>query len=340
VTDLTAEEAERQALAGAEEIPLGRYGLQLGTVGVGLVLLIIFMLGAPDTWLSSGIYRSLMSTVPFTALMALALTMLIIGREIDLSFGSVMAVGTLVFVETSDAVGLVPVGLLAGLLAGTAVGLLNGVIVVRLGIPSLVATIGALFFWRGVVLVVTDGVGETTVDMRGSFVYELLVGRLDVPLLGRIPAQMLWLLALTVVLWFLLNRHRLGAHTYLVGDNPDSARMMGVNTARVRMTLFALMGLFAAFAGIVATFEQNYFWPTLGEGQLLPTISTVFLGGTSVFGGTGTIFGTAVAAFIIGAIEPGIVSLDLTGFYTQVIYGAIIVVSLAMQATLRKRITR
>lgn len=116
--------------------------------------------------------------------------------------------------------------------------------------------------------------------------------------------------------------------------------MMGVNTARVRMTLFGLMGLFAAFAGILATFEQNYFWPTLGEGQLLPTISTVFLGGTSVFGGTGTILGTAVAAFIIGAIEPGIVSLDLTGFYTQIIYGAIIVVSLAMQATLRKRISR
>lgn len=340
MTDVTAEEAERRALAGAEELPLGRYGLQIGTVGVGLVLLIVFMLGAPDTWLSSSIYRSLMSTVPFTALMALTLTMLIIGREIDLSFGSVMAVGTLVFMEISDAVGLVPVGLLAGLLAGLGAGLLNGLIVVRLGIPSLVATIGTLFFWRGIVLVVTDGVGETTVDLRGSVVYDLLVGRLDLPLLGRIPAQMLWLLVLAVALWFLLNRHRLGAHAYLVGDNPESARMMGVNTARVRMTLFALMGLFAAFAGILATFEQNYFWPTLGEGQLLPTISTVFLGGTSVFGGTGTIFGTAVAAFIIGAIEPGIVSLDLTGFYTQIIYGAIIVLSLAMQATLRKRISR
>jgi simple sugar transport system permease protein len=151
---------------------------------------------------------------------------------------------------------------------------------------------------------------------------------------------MLWLLVLAVALWFLLNRHRLGAHTYLVGDNPESARMMGVNTGRVRIILFALMGVFAAFAGIVATLEQNYFWPTVGEGQLLPTISTVFLGGTSVFGGTGTIFGTAVAAFIIGAIEPGIVSLDLTGFYTQIIYGAIIVLSLAMQATLRQRISK
>jgi simple sugar transport system permease protein len=340
VTDLTAEEAERQALAEAQEIPLGRYGLQIGTVGVGLVLLIVLMLGAPDTWLSSSIYRALMSTVPFTALMALTLTMLIIGREIDLSFGSVMAVGTFAFVQVSDAVGLVPVGLLAGLLAGLGAGLLNGLIVVRLGIPSLVATIGTLFFWRGVVLVLTDGVGETTVDLRGSVVYDLLVGRLDLPLLGRIPAQMLWLLVLAVALWFLLNRHRLGAHTYLVGDNPESARMMGVNTGRVRIILFALMGVFAAFAGIVATLEQNYFWPTVGEGQLLPTISTVFLGGTSVFGGTGTIFGTAVAAFIIGAIEPGIVSLDLTGFYTQIIYGAIIVLSLAMQATLRQRMSK
>jgi simple sugar transport system permease protein len=334
--------AEEPAQPAEIELPvvLRRYGLQIGTLAVGLMLWAVFLLGAPETFTSGSIYRALMSTVPFTALMALTLTMLVIGREIDLSFGSVMAVGTLTFMEISNVVGLPFVGLLAGLGAGLGAGLLNGLIVVRLGIPSLVATIGTLFLWRGFVLVVTNGVGETTVDMRGSFVDDLLVGRLDVPLLGRVPAQMLWLIALAAVLWVVLNRHRLGAHTYLVGDNPESARMMGVNTARVRMTLFGLMGLFAGFAGIVATLEQNYFWPTVGEGALLPTISTVFLGGTSVFGGTGTIFGTVVAAFIVGAIEPGIISIGLTGFYTQIIYGGIIVLSLAMQAVLRQRISR
>jgi ribose/xylose/arabinose/galactoside ABC-type transport system permease subunit len=190
--------------------------------------------------------------------------------------------------------------------AGLGAGLLNGLLVVKLGIPSLVATIGALFFWRGVVLIVTDGVGETTVHLRDGFVHTLLVGRLDVPVIGRVPGQMIWLIGLAVVLWFVLNRHRFGAHTYLVGDNAESARMMGVKTDRVRVMLFALMGVFAALAGIVATLEQNYFWPTVGEGALLPTVAIVFLGGTSIFGGTGTILGTVVADSPQDALgEPG-----------------------------------
>jgi simple sugar transport system permease protein len=333
---------EERAPPSQIELPfaLQRYGLQIGTVGVALTLWAVFVIGAPGTFLSGGIYRALMATVPFTGIMALALTLLVVGREIDLSFGSVMAVGTLAFTATFNAVEFAPVALLGGLAAGLGAGLLNGLLVVKLGIPSLVATIGALFFWRGVVLIVTDGVGETTVHLRDGFVHTLLVGRLDVPVIGRVPGQMIWLIGLAVVLWFVLNRHRFGAHTYLVGDNAESARMMGVKTDRVRVMLFALMGVFAALAGIVATLEQNYFWPTVGEGALLPTVAIVFLGGTSIFGGTGTILGTVVAAFVIGAIEAGIVSIGLTGFYTQLIYGLIIVLSLAIQAQLRQRITR
>jgi simple sugar transport system permease protein len=164
----------------------------------------------------------------------------------------------------------------------------------------------------------------------------MLVGRIG----GRIPAQMLWTIGIAVALWFLLNRHRFGAHVYLVGDNVESAKMMGVNTDRVRILVFAILGAAAGFAGVLASLEVSYFWPTVGEGQLLPTIAAVFLGGTSVFGGIGTIFGTTVGAFFAGSIEPGIVSIGLTEFYTQVIYGAIIVLSLTMQAIVMRRIAR
>ena len=94
----------------------------------------------------------------------------------------------------------------------------------------------------------------------------------------------------------------------------------------------------AAFAGIASTLETNYFWPTVGSGAMLPTVAAVFLGGTSIFGGRGTIFGTFVAAFVIGAIEPGIVSLGWTGLLTQVIYGAVIVGALIMQSLVMKRV--
>jgi simple sugar transport system permease protein len=163
---------------------------------------------------------------------------------------------------------------------------------------------------------------------------QALVGRLG----GRVPAQMLWTVAVAVVMWFFLNRHKFGAHVYLVGDNVESARLMGVNVGRTKILTFALVGLAAAFAGFVMSLQLLYFWPTMGEGFLMNTLASVFLGGTSVFGGTGTIFGTFVASFIIGAINAGIVAAGLTGFWTQLIYGLIIIVSVSLQAVLRRKL--
>jgi simple sugar transport system permease protein len=255
----------------------------------------------------------------------------VIAREIDLSFGSVMAVGSWVFIATGQPV----LGLIAGLAAGLGVGLLNGIIVVRFGIPSLVATIGAWFFWAGIVLYGTDGRGAGT-EFASGFVENLLTRRIG----GYVPAEVVWMIGIGIVLWILLNRHRFGAHVYLVGDNEQSARMMGVRTDRVRIAVFALVGLSAALAGIASTLESNYFWPTVGSGAMLPTVAAVFLGGTSIFGGRGTIFGTIVGAFVIGAIEPGIVSVGWTGLLTQVIYGAVIVGALVMQSLVMRRVQR
>jgi simple sugar transport system permease protein len=125
---------------------------------------------------------------------------------------------------------------------------------------------------------------------------------------------------------------------YLVGDNEESARLMGVNVARTKMLVFALVGVAAAFAGLVVSLQLLYYWPTLGDGYLLNTLASVFLGGTSVFGGTGTIFGTFVGAFIIGAINAGIVAVGLTGFWTQLIYGLIIVSSVSLQSLISRKL--
>jgi simple sugar transport system permease protein len=113
---------------------------------------------------------------------------------------------------------------------------------------------------------------------------------------------------------------------------------MGVNVARTKVLVFALVGVAAAFAGLVVSLQLLYYWPTLGDGYLLNTLASVFLGGTSVFGGTGTIFGTFVGAFIIGAINAGIVAVGLAGFWTQLIYGLIIVISVSLQALIARKL--
>ena len=316
------------------------YGTQLGILGVFFGLWILFIVLAPETFLSSQIYFAFMSTIPFFSIIAIPLTMIVIAGEMDLSFPSIMAMGMVAFsftynsTEGIDNITIrVVLAFIAALLTGTIIGWLNGVIVVRFGIPSLVATIGTQFFWRGAVLVLTTGANYTLKYIKETFLYPTLVGKIG----GYLPMQMIWLVIIAILGWVLLNRHRFGAHIYLIGDNAHSAELMGINTGRVRIRAFMLVGLISAFAGVVASFHVAYFWPSLGDGYLLRTLASVFLGGTSVFGGTGTILGTFLGAFIIGAIEAATVAIGLTGFWTQLIYGLIIVLSVIMHTYLRKR---
>jgi simple sugar transport system permease protein len=316
------------------------YSAQLGILGVFLALWMTFIISAPRTFLAPQIYSAFMESIPFFAIMAIPLTIVVIAKEMDLSFPSIMAIGMVAFNYTyfataflGNATVQVCLALAAALLTGTLVGWLNGFIIVRFGIPSLVVTIGTQFLWRGAVLVLTQGANYSLLYVTPTFFHPLLVGKIG----GYFPMQMIWLIVITILGWVLMNRHRFGAHIYLIGDNVNSAELMGINTGRVRIQAFMLVGLVSAFAGVVASFYVAYLWPSLGDGYLLNTLASVFLGGTSVFGGTGTILGTFLGAFIIGAIEAATVAVGLTGFWTQFIYGLIIVLSVIMHTYLRKR---
>ena len=316
------------------------YSAQLGILGVFFALWFAFIVSAPKTFLSAQIYYAFMSSIPFFAIMAIPLTMVVIAKEIDLSFPSVMAIGMVSFNWTYHATSFlnnatlqVFLAIVAALLTGAVVGWLNGYIIVRFAIPSLVVTIGTQFLWRGAVLVLTQGANFSLTYITSTFFYPLLVGKIG----GYVPAQMVWLVVATMIGWVLMNRHRFGAHIYLIGDNINSAELMGINTGRRRIEVFVVMGLVAAFAGLLYSFYVAYFWPSVGDGYLLSTLAAVFLGGTSVFGGTGTILGTFLGAFIIGTIEAGTVAVGLTGYWTNLIYGLIIVLSVIMHTYLRKR---
>jgi simple sugar transport system permease protein len=309
-------------------------GTQLGILAVFIAMWAFFILAAPQTFLSPQIYLAFMATIPFFAILAMPLTVAVIGGEMDLSFPAVMAIGMVAFIMIYSATSLVWLAFIAALAVGVFAGWLNGMIVVKFGIPSLVATIGTQFFWRGMVLVLSQGRSGSLVYTKETLLHPLLVGKIG----GIIPAQFIWLIIIAIICWVLLNRTRFGAHVYLIGDNAQSAGLMGINTGRVRIMMFVLIGLISAFAGVIASLHVTYFWPSLGDGYLLRTLASVFLGGTSVFGGVGTILASFIGAFIIGAIEAATVAIGLTGFYTQLIYGLIIVLSVTMHAYLRRRL--
>jgi len=316
---------------------LRRYGSQLGILGVGFVMWIAFIIAAPMVFTNIDIYVAFAQTTPVFGIIALALTFVVITGEIDLSFPSVMALGTAIFALSATQWGL-PwyVGLVLAFVTGALCGLINGALVAVLNIPSLVITIGTQFLFRGLELVLMNGTGVPLTEDA----YPELHNLLREPIFGVVPVETVWMVVLAILMWLLLNRTRFGAHVFLVGDNPTSARLMGIRVASVKIRAFVLVGVMAVLSGLMVSIYGYYFWPTTGDGYLLTAIASVFLGGTSVFGGTGSIVGSFVAAFIIGAINAGIVSAGINAFYTQLAFGLVIVVSVVLQTIIERRIRR
>lgn len=325
------EDAKRFPRVNARQF-FRHHALTVGTLGIAIVMWIIFVLAAPDVFLKSRIYAAFATTTPLFAMTALALTFVVITKEMDLSFVSVMALGMVGFVRAYEFTGSVVFAIVSCLLVGLACGLFNGYLVAILGIPSLVITLGTMFFFRGIGLVLLDGrgVGLTGADFVG------LRTALNSRSFG-VPNEMLWMIALGAVLWVVLNRTRFGAHIFIVGDNAISAQLMGIRVARVKIATYSIIGVVAAFAGLVASMQVSYLWPTLGDGLLLSPIAAVFLGGTSVFGGAGTIVGTFLGALMVGAINAGVISAGISGFYTQLFFGLVIIASLVLQTIISRR---
>jgi simple sugar transport system permease protein len=308
---------------------------QIGITSAFLLVWLAFTIMAPETFLHSRIYVSYAQTVPYFGLVALPLTLLIVAGEIDLSFPSVFALGMVGYVAVEHTTHSVLLGVLATLVVGALAGFVNGFFVCVVGIPALVVTIGTQFLFRGLTLVLVDGKSYTLLETDGSLPGRLLTGRW----LG-IPMQFVWFVVLAVITWVLLYRHRLGQNAHVIGDNKQAAGLMGIPIMRTRMILFILTGATAALAGMMNSFAVINFYPNQGGSTLLPALAAVFVGGTSVFGGRGTIWGTAIGAFLIGGIDAGAVAVGLKDFWTQVIYGAIVLGAVSTHALLQRRFAR
>jgi simple sugar transport system permease protein len=335
----TVEDARRPKLMSQRQRStralLSSWSSQVG-ITIALVLVwVIFTIMASNTFLHSRIYVSYAQTVPYFGLSALGLTMLIVAGDIDLSFSSTFALGMVGYVGVEHTTHSVTLGVLATLAIGAAAGMVNAFFVTVIGIPALVVTIGTQFLYRGLTLVLVNGRSYTLLETQHSIAGRLLVGRWH-----GIPMQFLWFVAAAVLVWLLMYRHRIGQNAHVIGDNRQAAGLMGIPIRRTRIVLFVLTGVLAALAGMMNSFQVFNFYPSQGDGYLLPALAAVFVGGTSVFGGRGTVWGTFMGAFLIGGIEAGIVAVGMKDFYTELIYGAIILVAVSIHAVLQRRLSR
>ena len=299
-----------------------------------LLLYVVLIIAAPSVFTRPLIYISFLETVPPTLIAALGLTFVITAGEIDLSFPAVVSLSGFALSwawRSFDPTYGAWIGIGLALAAGALVGYINGVMVARIGVPSIMATLAANFFWYGISILLAGGLQVTLKGSQDNFVHELFVGRL----FGAVPAQALWALGLAVLLWFVLNRHKFGESVMFIGDNANVARVMGVNVEATRIRLFAFHGMIAAFAGIIVTLDIGVFYPDQGN-FLLPAMASVFIGGTSIAGGSGSVFGTLFGAYVIGSLEAGVVATTISGYWVQVVEGIVMAAVIVLNAATGK----
>lgn len=296
---------------------------------VFFVLIGVYIVFAPGVFLRWPIYNSFLITIPPLMVLSLGLTLVIAAGEIDLSFPAIMSLSGFLFAYGTQNFGMPWLGLLAAIVGGALVGVVNGWLVAMIGIPSIIITIGTSFFWSGIATVLSGGLSYALPQLTNQAITAIFAGTLF-----GIPTEAFWALGTAVAIWGILNRHRFGEHLLFIGDSREVARVVGINTMRERVKLFTFMGGLAGFASFLLTIQNLSYFATQGQGMLLSALAAVFIGGSSVFGGSATVVGTFFGALIIGMLNAGIVATGVAGFWVQVIVGLVFVAAVVLHSVL------
>lgn len=294
-----------------------------------LVIVLVFALGSSDFLTTSNLLNVALQT-SMIAIIAIGMTFTILTAGIDLSVGSVMALSGAVAAGVAVRQGWGTYGgIVAGLLTGLVVGAVNGLLVIKGGIPPFVATLAMMAIGRGLALVYTQGRPIAGIDKRFIF---WGTGRL----LG-IPVPVILLAVIAVVAYGVLRHTRFGLHVYATGGNEETTRLAGIPPDRIKLAVYVISGFTAALGGVLLTARLWSAQPNAATGWELDAIAAPVLGGVSLFGGVGSIGGTLVGAFIIGVLSNGLNLLGIQSYYQQVIKGVVFILAVMLDLFTKQR---
>lgn len=298
--------------------------------------LIVFDAINPDFLSILNISNTLTFTVEL-GLIALAMTLLMTAGEFDLSVGSVFGFSpVLMWTLYNGGAATLSVAFLISLVVAALIGLINGLFVTRLKIPSFLVTLGMLLVVRGTALFITDGFPQRTWRAEGQWLADILVGAFYIGSF-RVYASIFWFVAAAVILGYVLTRSKYGNWILATGGNPVAARARGVNVNAVKVALFILTAAMSAFAGIISSIRTSAANPNSGAGYELEVIAMVVIGGTALTGGRGTIVGTVLGILILRVMRNGIVLIGVPGLAYNIFIGAIILGMMALHSWLERR---
>jgi simple sugar transport system permease protein len=284
--------------------------------------------------------QNISNTLVFTVelgLIAMAMTLLMTSGEFDLSVGSVFGFSpVLMWTLFNAGVTSLEAAFVVALVGALLIGLVNGLFVTRLKIPSFLVTLGMLLVARGTALFITNGFPQRTWSAEGEWLAEILVGDFYVGPF-RLYMSLFWFIGAALLLHYVLTQTKAGNWIQASGGNAGAARARGVNVNRTKVALFILSAMMAAFAGIISSIRTSAANPNSGTGYELEVIAMVVIGGTALTGGRGTIIGTVLGTFILRVMRNGIVLIGVPGLAYNIFIGAIILGMMALHSSLERR---
>jgi simple sugar transport system permease protein len=306
----------------------------MSTFIIAAILFALFSIFSPGKYFASPDNLLIfLSTEAEFAVIALAVGVLMIAGEFDLSVGSVLAFCSLTFIKLLGAGVNAVLALLLTMLVGMLVGLFHGIITVKAQIPSFITTLGGLMLWRGITLFWSGGLQQGLELEKIPGLYAAIGGAK----FGFIPVQFIWLLGITVVAIFFMSYHKVGNWVSVTGDNKLAAKAMGINTDRIKIACFMLVGAAVGFVGIMQMFRSGTFTARAGEALELSAVAAAVVGGTALTGGIGSIAGVFWGAMVISLIENGLVMMRIPYWWTFSVFGGIIIFSVIIAKIIEAR---
>ncbi|MEG1843601.1 MAG: ABC transporter permease [Clostridia bacterium] len=303
---------------------------RLVIVGVLLVIMLVLSLMSPEFLTQTNITNVLRQTAS-VIIAGCAVTMLMVSGNFDLSIGSTMAIaGTMSALFVTWGIPLI-LSILLSILLGAVIGLLNGFLVVKMEVPSIIATLGVMYAVRGVAYIITGG-NSIHLGLGKDFTY---LGR---GFVGPLPLSIFITALVFCIFYFVQHKTLLGKYAYAIGGNRRTALLSGINVTQIGIVLYVLVGTLSAFSGTMMASRLGVGSASIGSGFEFDVVVAVVLGGTSLDGGEGSVFGMLIGALIVGFIANGLNLLGIHSFYQDVVKGVVLVGAVLLDRVLQRQL--
>ncbi|CDX16643.1 AI2 transporter; membrane component of ABC superfamily [Mesorhizobium sp. ORS 3324] len=262
-------------------------------------------------------------------LIALAMALLIISGEIDLSVAAIVALASTMMGMAVQVGAGTPLLVLIGIAVGLGCGAFNGLLVTRLGLPSIVVTIGTMSLFRGIAFIILGDQAYKGYPASFAFFGQGYVWWV-------FSFELALFLVAALIYWFVLHRTSFGRRVFAIGNNPVACQFSGVRVDRIKFILFCLTGLMSGIASVLITSRLGSTRPSIAQGYELEAITMVVLGGVSILGGAGSILGVVLAAFIMGLVTFGLGLLNVPGIVMSIFIGLLLIIVIALPIVWRR----